>query len=237
MTLAAKTTALGALIAHLIHGLNNPLACLQIFMSMHEEDHPGDSDWQGAVSATRRMQELVQEVVRVLGEQDSRESYEITLEELAHVLESKVRPLAQDLGVNWEVELSVQGRLANHRANVVLLILENLVSNALQVTPRGKTVRTSFFDDGPSIVCEVADEGPGFPQSALGNLFMPCRSTKGGAGLGLAISKQLAGHLEAGLELRRNGPAGCAMALTLPAAVFSSPSPESRVLARASGAE
>ena len=237
LTLAAKTTALGALIAHLIHGLNNPLACLQLFMSMHAEDHPGDSDWQGAMSATRRMQKLVQEVVRVLGEQDSGECYEITLEELAHVLESKVRPMARDLGVHWDVKLSAQGRLANHPANVVLLILENLVFNALQVTPRGKTVRTSFFDDGPSIVCEVADEGPGFPQSALGNLFMPCRSTKGGAGLGLAISKQLAGHLEAGLELRRNGPAGCAMALTLPAAVFSSPSPESSVLARASGAE
>jgi signal transduction histidine kinase len=239
LTLAAKTTALGAVTAHLIHGLSNPLACLQIFMSIHGDDHPGDSDWQGAVAATRRMQGLVQEVVRVLGEQDSRECYEITLEELAQVLESKVRPVAQNLGVNWEVQLSAQGRLSNHRANVILLILENLVFNALQVTPRGKAVRTSFFDDGPGIVCEVADEGPGFPEAALKTLFVPCRSTKGGAGLGLAISKQLASHIEAGLELRRNGPDGCAMALTLPAAVFSSPAPapEPAVLTAASGVE
>jgi len=237
LTLAAKTTALGAVTANLIHGLSNPLACLQIFMSIHGDDHPGDSDWQGAVAATHRMQRLVQEVVRVLGEQDSRECYEITLEELAHVLESKVRPAAQDLGVNWELELSAQGRLSNHRANVILLILENLVSNALQVTPRGKTVRTSFFDDGPGIVCEVADQGPGFPETALTNLFVPCRSTKGGAGLGLAISKQLASHIEAGLELRRNGPDGCAMTLTLPAAVFSSSPPEPAVLTAASGAQ
>jgi signal transduction histidine kinase len=237
LTLAAKTAAVGAVTAHLIHGLSNPLACLQIFMSIHGDDHPEDSDWQGAVAATRRMQELVQEVVRVLGEQDSRECYEITLEELAQVLESKLRPVAQDLGVIWEVGLFAQGRLSNHRANVILLILENLVSNALQVTPRGKSVRTSFFNDGPNVVCEVADQGPGFPETALRNLFVPCRSTKGGAGLGLAISKQLASHIQAGLELKRNGPDGCAMALTLPAAVFSSSSPEPAGLTAASGAQ
>jgi signal transduction histidine kinase len=237
LTLAAKTAALGAVTAHLIHGLSNPLACLQIFMSIHGDDHPEDSDWQGAMAATQRMQELVQEVVRVLGEQDSRESYEITLEELAQVLESKLRPVAQDLGVIWEMGLSAQGRLSNHRANVILLILENLVSNALQVTPRGKTVRTSFFEDGPSIVCEIADQGPGFPETALRNLFVPCRSTKGGAGLGLAISKQLASHIGSTLDLKRNGPSGCAMALTLPAAVFSSPLPEPAALIAACGAQ
>jgi signal transduction histidine kinase len=183
------------------------------------------------------MRELVQEVVRVLGEQDSRERYELTLEELVHVLESKLRPMAQDLGVVWEVGIFAQARLSNDRANVILLILENLVSNALQVTPRGKSVRTSFFDDGPGIVCEVADQGPGFPETALKNLFVPCRSTKGGAGLGLAISKQLAGHIQGALELKRNGPGGCVMALALPESVFSSSSAGSIALAAAARAE
>ena len=237
LTLASKTTALGAVTAHLIHGLSNPLACLQIFMSIHGDDHPEDLDWQGAVAATQRMQELVQEVVRVLGEQDSRESYEITLQELAQVLESKLRPLAGDLGVIWQVRRSAQGRLSNHRANVILLILENLISNALQVTPRGKTVRTSFFEDGPGIVCEVADQGPGFSETSLKHLFVPCRSTKGGAGLGLAISKQLASHLGAALDLKHNSPGACVMALTLPAELLSSPLAEPVALTVAAAAE
>jgi signal transduction histidine kinase len=237
LTLAAKTTALGAVTAHLIHGLSNPLACLQIFMSIHGEDHPEDSDWQGAVAATNRMRGLVQEVVRVLGEQEARESYEITLEELAQALESKLRPLAQNLGVNWRLELSAQGRLSNDRANVILLILENLVCNALQVTPGGKTVRTSFRAAAPRVVCEVADEGPGFPESAMKSLFVPCRSTKGGSGLGLAISKQLADHLEAGLELRHNGPGGCVMALLLPPSVFASAAAETSELRFSSGGQ
>jgi signal transduction histidine kinase len=222
LTLAAKTTALGAVTAHLIHGLSNPLSSLQFFMSAHGDEHPGDDDWQQALAATRRMHELVDEVVRVLGEQDPREYYEITFEELVGVLEAKVRPAAQDYGVRWETRVSVQGRLSNHHANVVLLILENLVSNAVQVTPRGRAVRASFLQDGPGIVCEIADEGPGFPKAALPKLFVPCRSTKGGTGLGLAISKQLADHIQASLELKRNGPGGCVMVLKLPAALFAS---------------
>ena len=84
---------------------------------------------------------------------------------------------------------------------------------------------------------KCADQGPGFPETALKNLFVPCRSTKGGAGLGLAISKQLAGHIQAGLELKRNGPGGCAMALALPESVFSSPSAGPIALAAAARAE
>ena len=56
--------------------------------------------------------------------------------------------------------------------------------------------------------------------TALKNLFVPCRSTKGGMGLGLAISKHLADHLGAKLELKRTGPRGCVMELTLPVALF-----------------
>jgi C4-dicarboxylate-specific signal transduction histidine kinase len=48
-------------------------------------------------------------------------------------------------------------------------------------------------------------------------LFTPCKSTKeGGSGIGLAISKQLAHHLGADLELKTNSPGGCVFVLTVP---------------------
>ena len=56
------------------------------------------------------------------------------------------------------------------------------------------------------MVCEVADEGPGFPPQLLKSLFTPCRSTKGGSGIGLAISRQLANQLGAVLELAKSSP-------------------------------
>jgi nitrogen-specific signal transduction histidine kinase len=60
------------------------------------------------------------------------------------------------------------------------------------------------------------DEGHGFPEPARGNVFCPRPSDReGGAGIGLAISKQLADYLGAELELRRSTARGCVFALSL----------------------
>src|SRR5204863_6930707 len=68
LALAAKTSAVGAVTSHLIHGLKNPLSGLQSFMSGRSLGSvtDGDPDWQAAVSTTRRMQTLINETVRVL---------------------------------------------------------------------------------------------------------------------------------------------------------------------------
>ena len=220
LTLAAKTGALGAVTAHLVHGLSNPLANLQEFVATCPARGPGDDAWLDAVAATRRMQKLVHDVVRVLGELDGTDRYEITLAELAGILSEKVQVSTQAFGVACEMKLFAEGTLDNRHANLILLILENLVHNALQVTPRGRRVQVSFAASGNDIVCEVADEGPGFPPHLLKTLFTPCRSTKGGSGLGLAISQQMAHQLGAKLELKRSGPDGCVFALVLPRVVL-----------------
>jgi signal transduction histidine kinase len=219
LMLAAKTNALGAVTAHLIHGLSNPLANLQDFVSTRTRDQ-ADGEWEEAERATRRMRQLLQEVVRVLGEENGIDAYEITLTELILVLRTKIKPMVRELKVDCQVDQAAQGIISNHPANIVLLILENLIHNALQVTPAGKTVRVTFLDGNDGVICRVADEGPGFPANLLKNTFAPCRSTKGGAGLGLAISKQLASHLGARLDLRSSSPTGSVVELTLPPTLF-----------------
>ena len=63
----------------------------------------------------------------------------------------------------------------------------------------------------------ILDTGAGFSEIAQGNLFNPSTSSKSsGAGIGLAISKQLARHLGATLELVRSSPSGSALLLSLP---------------------
>ena len=100
------------------------------------------------------------------------------------------------------------------------MILVNLVQNALQATPRGRSVTLLLTDSAENLVCEVRDEGPGFPDTLADNLFSPCKSTKeGGSGIGLAISKQLANHLGAALELKSHSPTGCVFVLTVSAKI------------------
>ena len=226
LAMAGKTRAVGAVAAHLVHGLSNPLASLQQFVSTHAGGRRDDPEWQEALSTARRAQNLVDEAVRVLGEEGGGQDYELSLTELGDLLRSRLRPEAALHGVQLEVQVEGTDTIANRHANLVLLVLESLGQNALQVTPRGRNVTISLTQEGGTgMVWEVRDQGPGFPPALLPRLFSPCPSTKGGNGIGLAISRQLSRHLGGELTLDRTGPEGCCFALRLPARLEANSTP------------
>ncbi len=217
LALAAKTSALGAVTAHLLHDLKNPLAGLQSFMNLHSSQLAvGDeTDWQKAAASTRRMQAMISQVVNVLREEQSGARYEVTLAELAGLVSSRVLPLARESGVEFHTALEAEAALPNHAASLTSLILVNLIQNGIQATPRGGAVRLSARRAEGRLVFDVSDQGPGFPPSQTP--FLPCQSGKeGGSGIGLALSKQLALHLDAALDLLQNTPSGCVFRLALP---------------------
>jgi signal transduction histidine kinase len=219
LSLAAKTSALGSVTAHLIHGLSNPLANLQNLLSA-QQGKVG-AEMETVAVATHRMQQLVDEVVRVLGEERVGEQYELSLEEMADVLRHKLAAAAETAGVELAVKAHTNATLNNRTANLTLLILENLVHNALRVSDGGRVVKVEFESAGDGgVLCSITDEGPGVPAELLPRLFTPCHSTHGGSGLGLAISKQLANQLGAELALQASSPAGCVFTLKLPAELF-----------------
>ncbi|MCL5096092.1 MAG: ATP-binding protein [Candidatus Omnitrophica bacterium] len=219
LSLSAKISAIGAVTAHLIHGLKNPLSGLQSFMANCNSLPGNDSavDWKEATATAQRMRTIIDEVARVLRDEQGATGYEVTWAELAELLEARVTLAARQAGIQLDVIRSVDDRLTNREANLILLVLENLVRNALQATPKGKAVQLNLFRNEHGIACEVCDQGPGFPDSLRSSLFAPCRSSKeGGIGIGLAISKQLAHHLGATLELKSSSPQGCVFALVIP---------------------
>ena len=222
LALAAKTSAVGTVTAHLLHGLKNPLAGLQNFVASlgaTVAEHP-EADLQLAIASTRRMQSMINDVVGVLQDENAGAQYEVTVEELAGMVAGRIQMLADRRGVEFIYRATACGVFPNRVANLVALILVNLVQNAVESTPQGKSVHLLFRRDADSIVAEVRDEGPGFPESRP--VFAPCQSTKeGGSGIGLAISKQLANHLGASLELRETSSRGSVFILTLGTAIWS----------------
>ena len=218
LVLAAKTSALGAVTAHLIHGLKNPLVGLENFVSSRGAAQNQETDWEQAVASTRRMQAMINQVVGVLREDQSGAAYDFTLAELEQVVRSRVQPMAVERGVNFTTVVQAEGVLTNRVANLVALILINLAENAVQATPGGKGVSLAIDRAGGLLTFQVRDEGGGFPADTP--LFMPCRSAKeGGTGIGLALCKQLANHLSAELQLASSTSGGCVFALNLPVPV------------------
>jgi signal transduction histidine kinase len=102
----------------------------------------------------------------------------------------------------------------------------NLVLNACQAARRGKglalvTVRVE--EDQQSIRIEVADNGPGVPESIRETMFLPFVSEgkESGLGLGLTLAQQIAQEHGGSIELKsapetRTGSAGSVFVITLP---------------------
>jgi signal transduction histidine kinase len=220
----ARTAAVGAVTAHLIHGLKSPLAGLQSFVATwgRREEESSAAEWETALVTTRRMQSMISQVMKVLQEEQSDGSYEITFLELAEMVVRRVEGMAAERGVGVTFEVTTEGNLSNRVSNLVMMIVLNLLENAVQATPPGGVVRLRVRQRDTGVEFEVEDEGCGVPEAVRRDLFAPRRSTReGGSGIGLAISKQLANHLEAGLELRSSSTRGSIFALMLPIAAVS----------------
>jgi signal transduction histidine kinase len=101
-------------------------------------------------------------------------------------------------------------------------ILVNLLGNAVKFTDRGSITIQARADDG-ELRCHVMDTGTGVPQHMQALIFEPfvqadqsATRSKGGTGLGLALSRGLAELLGGSLVLARTGPEGSEFVLTLP---------------------
>ncbi len=225
LTLAAKTSAVGALTSQLVHGLKSPLFGLQSFLEARREDAPHDDpDWQVATRTARQMQTLIADIVRILNESGGITQYEITLADFAQLLRHRLQPVFVSSDITLQIAHLTQAVLANHVANLVLLIAENLVHNALQASPRGGRVDVRFLPTPSGLTLSVRDQGGGVPEAIRARLFTPGPSTKpNGSGIGLAICKQLALHLGATLSLRESSPQGSEFTLELPHSLLHPP--------------
>lgn len=220
LALAARASAVGAISAHLMHGLKNPLASLSQFVSQHRSGSGASSeseDWQDALTASRRMQSLVEQTLEVLGDARGEPTYELSVKELVADVQKRVAPAATSRGVTLTGGAAGACTMSSRTANLASLVLVNLLENAIETTPAGGTVSLSAAREGGRVRFQVRDGGAGFPEHLREQLYRPCKSTRdGGSGIGLAISKQIADHLGAELELVESSPAGCVFALALP---------------------
>ena len=79
------------------------------------------------------------------------------------------------------------------------VVVDNLVSNAVKYSPEGGTVRVAVAPRARDVALEIADEGPGVPETDRDKVFdwffqgeRPSGARVKGSGLGLAIAREFA---------------------------------------------
>ncbi|MFF7161088.1 sensor histidine kinase [Streptomyces sp. NPDC008086] len=107
------------------------------------------------------------------------------------------RPAADERGVTITLRGSADGRLLVLTSPGQLeQVLDNVFSNALEVSPDGGTITVRVEPRGEEVTLSVNDQGPGMSDAEKSRAFDRFwrgqgLTGKGGSGLGLAVVKQL----------------------------------------------
>ena len=219
LLLAAKTSAVGSLTANLMHGLKNPLAGLQEFVrGLKESSTTQDSEEvQLAMDSARRMQDLIQETLAVIGDSEGGIALNYTLGELASILKNKLNPLADLHGVALSIEKFPSEELDSIRGNLLVLALVNLAQNSVEASASSQEVAITCKRVEEMLLFRVVDQAGGLPAQMKEDPFRPVRSSKpDGSGIGLALSYQLARQMDGSLELESTAASGTIFCISIP---------------------
>lgn len=173
------------------------------------------------------------------------EATPIRLDELMQSVCDTLRLRAVEKGLAFEIRIGEGAgeRLLGDGVRI-RQVLANLLSNAIKFTTRGSVkVRLSaaprLDPQGHRVVClEVTDTGPGFAPEAAARLFERFEQADGsvtrihgGAGLGLAITRELVGLMHGEIEVDSRPGLGATFRVALPlrpAAASARPTPPAR---------
>lgn len=105
--------------------------------------------------------------------------------------------------------------------DLLFLAIHNLLDNALKFSAEGDTIEVRGFEDGASVVIEVADTGPGIPPADLDHVWdelyrSPAARGVPGSGLGLPLVRAIAQRHGGGASVRSRPEQGTVVSLRLP---------------------
>jgi PAS domain S-box-containing protein len=222
-----------AFLGILSHELRNPLAPIRNAVAVLQRVDPAGEQAQRAREVIDRQ---VAQLARLVDD----------LLDLSRITEGKIRLAKEQFSLREAVRRAVDDhRGLFHRKSIALdchdaadpiwveadahriaQVLGNLLQNAAKFTNPDGRVEVTLESDGTSALLAVSDDGAGMDAATLGKLFQPFMQaedtlarTRGGLGLGLALTKSLVELHGGRIEASSAGVGlGSAFVVTLPLA-------------------
>lgn len=201
-------------LAETSHELRTPLTSLQGFLDRSVRRSPPylRDELEDAQRIARAMSRLVSDLLQLTRGQLVREYTPHLLDPASDIL----RPVAEEFpGVRLEAR---PGNLILGDPDRLKQLVRNLTANAVRATKNPRKVTLGLVTTPEHVVLLVRDRGPGIPEDLLPHIFEKFhKGVGGGAGLGLAIAKQIADVHGATLEVESFAGRGSTFRVTLQA--------------------
>ena len=208
-------------LAMLAHDIRGPLANLALLVeAMGENATPKGIDKVAGQAAKAgriidRLEGMMTSMLersRVGNEVVSPAHALVDIADLVETVATLNRPLAEKRMVRLHCIIADPLRAAGD-AHLLMQAIDNLLSNAITLTPPNGTVMCEAApgDDG-DVLIRIADQGPGLAEEDIANLFRPFstiewhhRETRRSTGLGLYIVRQIAEAHRGSVEVQSSG--------------------------------
>ena len=189
----------GVLANGIVHDFRNPMSSLHLDLQMLRRETE-----KGAAARLDRTHTLAARAARTLERMDKvfqsflylarpdREEGEEPVDLRRSVRESvdMLRPRFEEKDVALDVRLPETPVRASVLSFSIRRALVNVLTNAVEFSAAGQTVRVALSRHGREAVLDVMDEGPGIAPRERDRVFKMCVSSRpGGTGLGLFLAK------------------------------------------------
>ncbi|HSO46206.1 MAG TPA: ATP-binding protein [Rhodoferax sp.] len=193
------------------HQLRTPLAAIQaqLYTARHTQ---ADAPHQQALE---QMQQSVERGIRLVNQlltlarldpkQARPEFQSLRIDKIAETICAELAPLALQREQSLELMTEPDLPAVTGNADMLAMLLSNLVDNAIHYTQRGGNIVISLEADGTGVQLAVSDDGPGIAldqrHRVLERFYRIAQQNQPGTGLGLAICKRIANLHQATLTL------------------------------------
>ncbi|MBI1944276.1 MAG: GAF domain-containing protein [Deltaproteobacteria bacterium] len=219
----ARDDVLGAV----AHDLRNPLAAIVIHASRLRAAVPAGGAENSAEAIRRaamrvsRLAEDLLDVARVDAGRLCIEPSPLRPDAVVADCVEAQRPIAEAASLELIVDIGQDLPEIVADRDRVQQVLENLVGNAIKFTPAGGSVTVGAAQREREVTFWVSDSGPGIPPEDLPRVFdrywQASPKSKVGAGLGLAIAKDIVAAHGGRIWVESTLGQGSAFAFTVPA--------------------
>lgn len=199
--LSGIETLRGDFISNVSHEFKTPLASIQGFAKLLEDENITDEErseyTQIIISETSRLSKLTSDILRL----SKLENQNTILNKHRFSIDEQIRKILLVLEPEWNkknIDLDISLDTVYYFGNEELMaqIWQNIINNAIKFTPVGGKIGVRLFSNEKNITVRISDNGPSIPPDKLERIFDKfyqadnSRKTEGN-GLGLALVKRI----------------------------------------------
>jgi PAS domain S-box-containing protein len=213
---------MGSLVAGVAHEVRNPLFGIAATLDAFEAELGKSEVTAEYLSTLRNDVSRLSRLMHDLLDYGRPHPMERHIQPIVPVIDEAIRvctPRAKEKRIEIRQDVADPLPEVSIDADRILLVLKNVVENAVEFSSSGQSVMLHVRSEDSSLVCAVEDRGPGFRPEDLPHVFEPFFTRRpGGSGLGLAIVQKIVGDHGGSITASNAAGGGGVVEIRLPAA-------------------